>query len=429
MILGSALKYRNFRLFFFGQSVSLIGTWMQQVAMVWLVYRLSSSAFLLGLVGFCSQVPILLFSSLAGVYTDRWNRHRTIIVTQSLAMLQAVILVWLTLTGIATVWHVIVLSIFLGMVNAFDMPARQAFLVQMIEGREHLPSAIGLNSSMFNGARLVGPAIAGFLIAATGEWLCFLVNAVSYAAVLAALAAMRVPPRTPNGAPKHVFLELKDGFCYAFGLHPIRALLTLLAIVSLAAMPIVVLMPIFATEVLHGGPRTLGLLTAAIGVGALVGALLLASRKTVLGLGRQIAWAGVSFGVAVIAFSFSRVLWLSLPLLAAVGFSMMMETSATNTILQTIVEEDKRGRVMSFYATAFVGMAPVGSLLAGSLASHIGAVHTVQLAGAVCVIGALRFARQLPTLRKTIRPIYQRMGILPQVTSGMPAADAPVDVS
>ncbi|MGD0383874.1 MAG: MFS transporter [Thermoguttaceae bacterium] len=406
MVFGSALKYRNFRLFFFGQGLSLVGTWMQQVAMIWLVYRLSGSAFLLGLVGFCSQVPILLFSSLAGVYTDRWNRHRTIIVTQSLAMLQAVVLVALTLTGVVTVWQVILLSIFLGMVNAFDMPARQAFLIQMIEGRDHLPNAIGLNSSMFNAARLVGPALAGFLIAAAGEWLCFLINAISYVAVLAALLAMRVAPRASNGPPKHVLLELKDGFLYAFGFHPIRALLLLLAIVSLAAMPLLVLMPIFATNVLHGGPQTLGLLTAAMGVGALAGALLVASRKTVLGLGRQIAWSSIAFAVCVIAFSFSSVLWISLVILAAVGFSMMMETAATNTILQTIVEEDKRGRVMSFYATAFVGMAPLGSLLAGSLASRIGAVHTVQLAGA------------------------QRMGILPELTSGMPsAADTPIDVS
>ena len=403
---------------------------MQQVAMIWLVYRLSGSAFLLGLVGFCSQVPILLFSSLAGVYTDRWNRHRTIIVTQSLAMLQAVVLVALTLTGVVTVWQVILLSIFLGMVNAFDMPARQAFLIQMIEGRDHLPNAIGLNSSMFNAARLVGPALAGFLIAAAGEWLCFLINVISYVAVLAALLAMRVAPRASSGPPKHVLLELKDGFLYAFGFHPIRALLLLLAIVSLAAMPLLVLMPIFATNVLHGGPQTLGLLTAAMGVGALAGALLVASRKTVLGLGRQIAWSSIAFAVCVIAFSFSSVLWISLVILAAVGFSMMMETAATNTILQTIVEEDKRGRVMSFYATAFVGMAPLGSLLAGSLASRIGAVHTVQLAGAMCIAGALLFTRQLPVLRRMIRPIYQRMGILPELTSGMPsAADTPIDVS
>ena len=290
MVFGSALKYRNFRLFFFGQSVSLVGTWMQQVAMTWLVYRLTGSAFLLGLVGFCSRAPILLFSSLAGVYTDRWNRHRTIIITQSLAMLQAAILVALTLTGVVTVWQVILLSIFLGAVNAFDMPARQAFLIQMIDGRDHLPNAIGLNSSMFNAARLVGPAIAGFLIAAAGEWLCFLVNAVSYVAVLAALLAMRVAPRA-SGRPA----EARP--------HRVEGWLPLRFRVSSDPCP-----PSAAgrgescgdaavgahADLRHRraprGPETLGLLTAATGVGALVGALLVASRKSVLGLGRQIAW-------------------------------------------------------------------------------------------------------------------------------------------
>jgi MFS family permease len=425
-----ALRYRNFRLFFFGQSISLIGTWMQQVAMIWLVYRLSNSAFLLGLVGFCSQVPILLFSAVAGVFTDRWNLRRTILVTQSLAMLQAAILVALTLTGAVAVWQVILLSILLGLVNAFDMPARQAFLIQMVEDRENLTSAIGLNSSMFNGARLIGPAIAGFLIAAAGEWLCFLINALSYLTVLMALVAIRVAEPVRAKPPQRVLQELKEGFLYAFGFLPIRWLLMLLAVVSLAAMPLLVLMPVFATEVLHGGPDTLGLLTASMGLGALAGALLLAFRKTVLGLGRQIAWASGAFGLGIIAFSLSRFLAISLALLAVSGFAMMMETAATNTILQTILEEDKRGRVMSFYATAFVGMAPLGSLLAGSLASHIGAVHTVQLAGAICLVGSLFFTRQLPALRTIVRPIYRQMGILPQGTFGVPsAAGTPLEPS
>jgi len=417
-----ALRHRNFRLFFFGQTISLIGTWMQQVAMIWLVYRLSDSEFLLGLVGFCSQVPSFFLAPMAGVFTDRWNLHRMIIVTQSLAMLQAAVLVGLALSGVVTVWHVILLSVFLGLVNAFDVPARQAFLIQMVEGRESLASAIGLNSSMFNGARLVGPAIAGVLIAAAGEWLCFLVNAVSYVAVLAALMAMRLAPPARAKPPRHVLDELREGFAYAFGFLPIRALLSLLAVVSLAVMPLAVLMPVFAKEVLQGGPGTLGMLTAAVGMGALGGALVLASRKSVLGLGRQIAWASSLVGLGLIAFSFSAVLWLSLVLLAMTGFAMMMETAASNTILQTIVEDDKRGRVMSLYAMAFLGTAPLGSLLAGSLASRIGAVHTVQLFGAVCLAGSLLFARRLPALRKVVRPIYERIGILPEVTSGIPSA-------
>jgi len=375
----------------------------------------------LGLVGFCTQIPSFFLAPLAGVFTDRWNLHRTIIVTQSLAMFQAAILVVLTLTGAIAVWHIILLSIFLGLVNGIDMPARQTFLIQMVEGREDLASAIGLNSSMFNAARLIGPAIAGFLIAAIGEGLCFLINAISFGAVIVALLLMRVTRRAPAESPQHILLDLWEGVRYAFGFTPIRVILLLLAMVNLAAMPLTVLLPIFTKVVLHGGPDTLGLLTAAMGMGALAGALLLASRKTVLGLGRQIAWASGAFGLSLIAFSFSNVVWLSLVFLAIGGFTMIMTIAASNTILQTIVEDDKRGRVMSFYVMTFLGVAPFGSLLAGGLASHIGAVPVVQLAGAVCIIGSLVFTRRLPTLRKIIRPIYERIGILPDVTSGIPS--------
>ena len=427
-ILLGALKYRNFRLFFFGQSVSLIGTWMQQVAMIWLVYRLSNSAFLLGLVAFCSQVPSFFLTPVAGVYTDRWNLRRTILLTQSLAMVQAMILALLTLTGTVAIWHVIALSVCLGLVTAFDIPARQAFLIQMVEGREGLSNAIGLNSSMFNGARLIGPAIAGFLIAVVGEGVCFLLNGLSYVAVLAALLAMRLPARVSAKPPENVLDELVEGFRYAFGSIPIREILLLLALVNMAAMPLTVLLPVFATSVLQGGPDTLGLLTAAMGLGSLLGALRLASRKNVLGLGRQIAWASAVFGLSLIAFSFSRVLLLSLLLLVGSGFAVMMETAASNTILQTIVDDDKRGRVMSFYAMAFLGAAPFGSLLAGSLASRLGVARVVQLAGALCIVGSMVFAWRLPALRKVIRPIYRRIGILPDVTSGI-ACEAEVTAS
>jgi MFS family permease len=415
------LKYRNFRLFFFGQSISLIGTWMQQVAMIWLVYRLTNSPLLLGLVGFCSQIPSFFLAPVAGVFTDRWSLHRTILATQGLAMLQAAILFVLTWTSVVAVWHVLLLGVFMGLVNAFDIPARQAFLIQMVEGREGLAGAIGLNSSMFNGARMVGPAIAGFLIAAVGEATCFLLNALSYVAVLAGLLAMRLPPRPPAKPPKHPLHELREGFLYAFGFPPIREILLLLAVVNLAAMPLTVLLPVFATEVLHGGPDTLGLLTSSLGTGALMGALVLASRKTVLGLGRQIAWASGAVGLGLIVFSFSGVLWQSMLLLVITGFALMMETAASNTILQTIVDDDKRGRVMSFYAMAFLGVAPLGSLLAGGLASRLGVPHVVQLAGAMCAVASLVFALRLPALRKFIRPIYRRMGIIPDLTSGIPA--------
>ncbi len=415
-----ALKYRNFRLFFFGQGISLIGTWMQQVAMIWLVYDMTKSAFLLGLVGFCSQIPSFILAPVAGVFTDRWNLHRTILLTQSLAMCQALILAVLTVTKTVAVWHVLSLSVCMGLITAFDIPARQAFLIQMVEGRENLPSGIGLNSSMFNGARLIGPAIAGFLIAVVGEGVCFVLNAVSYVAVLAALLAMRLPPQAPAKPRKHVLHDLMDGFRYAFGSLPIREILMLLALVNMAAMPLTVLLPIFATKVLQGGPDTLGLLTAAVGLGALLGALSMASRKSVLGLGRQIAWGGSMFGLSLIAFSFSGVLWLSMLLLMAGGFALMMETAASNTILQTIVDDDKRGRVLSFYAMAFLGSAPLGSLLAGSLASKIGVAHAVQIAGAACLAGSIVFSLRLPVLREIVRPIYRRIGILPDVTSGVP---------
>ncbi len=416
------LKYRNFRLFFFGQSISLIGTWMQQVAMIWLAYRLTGSPFLLGLVGFCSQIPSFFIAPLAGVFTDRWNLHRTIIATQSLAMLQAAVLAVLTLTGVVAVEHVLLLSVFMGLVNAFDIPARQSFLIQMVEGRERLAGVIGLNSSMFNGAQLVGPAIAGFLILAVGEGVCFLLNALSYVAVLAALLAMRLPPRAPAKPPQHVLHELREGVRYALGFRPIREILLLLTVVSLAATPLrTVLLPVFATQVLHGKSDTFGLLTASMACGALAAALRLASRRTVLGLGGQIAWASALFGLGLIVFSFSHVLWVSMWLLVICGFAAMMETAASNTVLQTIVDDDKRGRVMSFYAMAFLGVAPVGSLLAGSLTSRLGAPHVVQLAGAMCAVASALFAFRLPGLRKLVRPIYRRIGILPDVTAGIPS--------
>ena len=423
-----ALKHRNFRLFFFGQSISLIGTWMQQVAMIWLAFRLSHSAFLLGTVGFCSQIPAFFLAPMAGVFTDRWNLHRTIIITQSLAMLQALTLAVLSLTGVVAVWHVLLLSVCMGLINAFDMPARQAFLIQMVEGRADLTSGIGLNSSMFNAARLGGPAIAGFLIAAVGEGLCFLLNALSFVAVLAALLWMRLGPPKEVKPPQQVWDELREGFRYAFGFPPIRAILVLLAVVNLAAMPLAVLLPVFAAEVLRGGPHTLGLLTSALGLGSLVGALVLASRKTVLGLGRQIAWASGAFGLSLIVFSFSAVLWLSMLLLVMTGFALMMETAASNTVLQTIVEDGKRGRVMSFYTMAFLGVAPLGSLLAGALAGRLGVPHVAQLAGAMCALASLVFTLRLPALRAFVRPIYQRIGVLPDVTSGIPSV-APLSAS
>jgi MFS family permease len=422
-----ALRHRNFRLFLGGQIVSLVGTWMQRVALGWLVYRLTHSAFLLGLVGFAGQIPSLFLSPLAGVWADRWNRHRMVIATQALSMVQALALAALVLRGSVAIWHLVALSLILGLVNAFDVPARQAFLVEMVEGREDLANAIALNSSTFNAARLVGPAIAGLLIVEMGEGLVFLVNGVSYVAVIAALLAIRVAPRPPASDPSvPPWHNLKEGVAYAWSLSSIRTLLLIVALAGFAGMPYRVLMPVFATDVLHGDAHTLGFLTGGIGVGALAGALFLAARRGVRGLGRVILVAVLVFGASLVGFAASRSFALSLVLVFFAGFGMMVQTASCNTILQTIVDDDKRGRVMSFYAAALQGTMPLGSLLAGTLAGAVGAPRTVLLGGAACLLGALGYARILPALRREIRPIYVRLGIIPEVAAGLQSATEPI---
>jgi MFS family permease len=406
-----ALTHRNYRLFFGGQGISLVGTWMQQIAMSWLVYHLTGSAFLLGVVGFSSQICSFFFSPFAGVLSDRWNRHHILIATQSLAMVQAFILAFLTLTGVITIHHIILLAIFLGLVNAFDMPTRQAFVVEMVERREDLGNAIALNSFLFNGARLVGPSIAGILISVLGEGICFLLNGISFLAVIIALLAMKVKPQ--EGKQKTQILKgLKEGFTYAFGFVPIRSILLLLSLISFVGMANTTLMPVFARDILHGGPQTFGFLMAAIGVGAVIGALYLASRKSVLGLGRIIAIASAIFGIGLMVFSFSRLFWLSLFLLLLTGFGMMIQMASSNTVLQTIVDDKFRGRVMSLYAMTFMGAGPFGSLLGGSLAGMIGVPATLILGGASCILGSFLFIKKLPLLREMVRPIYVRKGIL-----------------
>jgi len=411
-----ALRHRNYRLFFGGQSISLVGTWMQQVAMSWMVYRLTNSALLLGIVGFSGQIPAFFLTPLAGVIADRYNRHRVLIVTQTLAMLQALILSVLVLTNRITVGQIVALSIFLGLVNSFDIPVRQAFTVEMIEEREDLGNAIALNSSMVNAARLIGPSLAGVLIAAFGEGICFLLNGVSYLAVIGSLLAMKIAPRKIKPPDTHVLHELKEGFVYAFNSTPIKFILILLSLVSLMGVPYQVLMPVFARDIFHGGSITLGFLMAMSGIGALTGAIYLASRKSVIGLGKIIPLFSGLFGLAVIAVALSGVLWFSMPVICVAGFAMMVQMAASNTVLQTIVEEDKRGRIMGLFTMAFMGMVPFGSLLAGSLASKIGAPNTLLLGGTCCVIGALMFVRKLPSLRERIRPIYIEKGIIPEVT-------------
>ncbi len=399
---------------------------MQQVALAWLVFELTGasaeSSFWLGLVGFCGQAPALVLAPFAGVFVDRWNRHRLLLVTQTLMMLQAFAVAVLAFTGKADIPSLVALSLFLGLLNVFDMTARQAFYSEMLDRREDLANAIALNSSIVNGSRLVGPALAGVLLAETSAAVCFVVNGVSYLAVLAALLAMRLPARPRPPARGRVLEGLREGMSYALGFAPIRAILLLLSLVSLLGMSYSVLLPVFASDVLHGNPTTYGLLGAASGVGALAGALMLAARASVLGLGRWITLMPALFGVALVGFSFSTRLWLSLPLLAVAGFAMMVQMASSNTVLQTIVDEDKRGRVMSLYTMAFLGTAPLGSLLAGWLADVIGPQKMVRLGGACCVVGSLLFATQLSRLRAMVRPIYVRMGILPEMAAGIGAA-------
>ncbi len=408
-----ALRHRNFRLFFGGQSISLIGTWMTRVATAWLVYRLTGSALLLGTVSFAGQIPTFLFAPFAGVWVDRLDRRKVLVWTQSLAMVQSFLLAALTLSGRITIPLILALSVMQGIINAFDMPGRQAFMIHMVEDRADLGNAIAINSSMVNMARLVGPSLAGIVIAATSEGWCFLIDGISYIAVIVSLLMMRLHAREARRKADSTLAELQAGWTYVSRFVPVRTILLLFAVVSLMGMPFVVLMPIFAVRVLHGGPHTLGFLMGAMGVGALISALSLAARKSVRGLLRMIPLAAVVFGLALIGFGLSHWYWLSMLMVMVAGMGMMQGMAGSNTIIQTIVSEDKRGRVMSFYTMAFVGMAPFGSLLAGTLAHAIGAPLTVIINGAVVVLGAGWFTTQMPAVRRTLRPIYEQMGIIP----------------
>jgi MFS family permease len=417
-----ALSYRNYRLFFGGQIVSLVGTWITTTATNWLVYRLTHSALLLGVVGFAGQFPAFLLGPLAGIYVDRWNRHRLLVVTQTVSMLQSFALAVLTLSGHITIGWIIALSVVQGAVNAFDMPGRQAFLLTMVENRQDLGNAIALNSSMVNVARLVGPSVAGIIIAAAGEGWCFLIDGFSYIAVIIALLKMQLAKTMPARATSRAWHQFREGFGYVFGFPPIRSIIMLLALVSLVGVPYSVLMPVFATQIFHGGPHTLGFLMTASGCGALLGALWLAARRSVVGLGRVIPAATALFGAGLISFAFMRTLWIALPCLTVAGFGFMVQMASSNTLILTIVDDEKRGRVMSFYTMAFLGTVPFGSLIAGSLSSRIGAPNTLVLGGLCCLIGAGLFARSLPMLRTYVRPIYVKLGIIPEVSSGLATA-------
>jgi MFS family permease len=411
-----ALRYRNYRLFFGGQIVSLVGSWMTQIAMAWLVYRLTQSPLMLGIVGFAGQIPAFLLGPIAGVLVDRWPCHRLLVVTQVLAMVQSFVLALLTLSGHIEVWHVMVLIAFQGLVNAFDMPARQAFVVEMVENKDDLSNAIALNSSMVHMARLIGPAVGGVLIAAVGEGWCFMLDAVSYIGVIAALLAMHVnaSPIQPSGA--RPFQQLKEGWRYASGSPAIRTLLLLMVGMSLVGMPYGVLMPVIAVKVLHGGAHTLGWLMAASGLGALTGALVLAARENIRGLAKAMPYCTGTFGVGLIVFGLSRWEVLSVILLFGMGYAMIRQNASCNMILQTIVDDDKRGRVMSFYTM------PFGSLMVGAAADRFGVAATLAVCGVGCVMVAIWYHLRYPALREVVLPIYASLGIVPEIATGMRGA-------
>ena len=414
-----ALRHRNFQVFFGGQLISLIGTWMQNVAQSWLVYKLTGSSLLLGAVGFSSQIPIFLLSPVGGAVVDRRNRHRIIVATQTASMVLAFILAGITLLGVVKVWHIFVLSALLGFVNAFDIPARQAFIVEMV-GKEDLMNAIALNSSMFNGARIVGPAVAGVLVASVGEGWCFFGNAVSYIAVLIGLFMMRVPAWTPRPRGTSALSDIKEGFSWVANTKPISALLLLVGLVSLVGMPYAVLMPIFADQILHSGARGLGILMGFSGAGALIGALTLAAKSGLRGLGTWVAASSASFGLFLILFAYSRIFWVSAALLIPVGLFMMVQMAATNTLIQSMVPDRLRGRLMSLYSMMMMGMAPLGALLAGALSDRMGAPLTVALGGMCSILGAIWFGNRLPVIRGEAR----RLIIAQSYAGGDPPQEA-----
>ncbi|MDB6147425.1 MAG: transporter [Spartobacteria bacterium] len=419
-----AFRHRNFRLYFGGQSISLIGTWVQQIALGWTIYQLTHSSFLLGLVSFAGQLPLFLVTPFAGVLVDRFNRHRILILTQTLSMLQAFALALVVSTGTLHVWNLIVLNIIAGIILAVDLTARQAFIVEMVGAGRDLPNAVALNAFVINGGRMLGPAIAGVLLTLVTPAVCFYLNAVSYIPVIAALLFMRVSEFTPPPFPPSPLQELLEGVRYAFGFPPIRATLLLVALVSLLGMPYAVLMPIFAAEVLRGGPHTLGLLMTAPGIGALVGTIYLASRKTIVGAGVRIAAGAMIFSGGLITVGFAGDLIFALIGLVFVGLGMIVHLATSNTALQTIVDDDKRGRVMSLYTMAVMGMAPFGSLFGGALAHRIGVPTTFLLGGAICLGGSVFFATKIPALRPMVLPIYRRKGIIPQVAEGLQNASS-----
>jgi len=410
-----ALQYKNYRLFFIGQCISLVGTWIQNIAVSWLVYRITHSPFALGLVGFASQIPTFLFTPFAGVFVDRCNKRKLLVITQVLAMVQAFTLGIVVLLNAAAMWQIVFLSVLLGIINALDMPARHAFVYELVDKKEDISNAIALHSSIFNGSRLVGPLIAGVLLSFVNEGVCFLINGISFFAVILALLSIKIKEGVPRKEAKAVLEEFKKGFAYAFSSGPIRNILILVSTVSLMGISYAVLMPVFAANIFSGGPKTLGFLMSQAGLGALIGAVYLASRKSVVGLCGDIAVSTAIIGIGLILFSMSRAIWLSAFLLIITGFGVMVQSAGSSTILQMIADDDKRGRLLSIFITSFIGVMPFGALLAGAMADRIGAPNTVMIGGIVCLFVAIFFARQLKAFRNVIHPIYVKKGIMAEI--------------
>ena len=417
-----AFRHRNFRLYFGGQSISFIGTWVQQIALSWTIYELTRSSFLLGVVSFAGQLPLFFVTPLAGVLVDRWNRHRTLVMTQTLSLVQALLLAIVVSTHLLQVWNLILLNLFAGVILAIDLTARQAFIVDMVGSGHDLPNAVALNAFVINGGRMLGPAVAGLLLTVVSPAVCFYLNAASYVPVIAALVAMQVRPHARQGAKSNPVEDFVEAFHYAWKFPPIRAVLLLVTLVSLFGMPYAVLMPIFAAEVMHGQAHTLGWLMTAPGLGALIGTLYLASRKSIVGAGPRIATGAAVFSVGLLATGLSRSLTPALLALGLIGLGMIIQLATSNTVLQTIVDDDKRGRVMSLYTVAFVGMAPFGSLCCGWTAQHVGVPLTFLVAGLACLGGAILFASRIPILRPMVLPIYREKGIIPEIAEGLETA-------
>jgi MFS family permease len=400
---------------------------MQRIALPWLVYHMTGSAFLLGLVGFAGQIPTFLLSPVAGVIIDRFSRYKVLLITQILSLIQAAILAILALTGVIEIWHIVILSIIFGCINAFDTPSRHSFVIEMVEKKETLGNAIALNSLMFNGARLIGPSIAGVMLATTGEGVCFLINAISYIFVIVSLLMMHIPKKEFPRKETKIFKELMGGFNYTFGFQPIKHIIILLAIVNLMGASYQVLMPVFAKEVLHGGSDIYGFLMGAAGLGALIGAAYLAARESILRLGRIIPFAATLFGTGLVALSFTNIIPVTMGLMFIIGLGLMLNSASCNTILQTITDDDMRGRVMSFYTMAIMGTAPFGSLLAGSMAHLFGTQYAILVGGISCIISALIFYKKLPGLKTMVKPIYDRLDMSRVASTGIHISSEPAD--